>query len=216
MSKGSQRYEIYINEKPLTLISEAELGSISIGQNSLVMPYSGQTKTLFQYLDILETGDRFDQIVLHATTAQDILKDVKKILQQIDAAGGVIENSKQEILLIFRRSFWDLPKGKLDKTEDFETASIRECIEETGLTDLKLIQKIGTTYHFFRDKNNLRSLKKTKWFHIQLLSEQNLIPQIEEDIELAEWVNPIKALQLNPIYKNILEVIKMYNELVKK
>jgi hypothetical protein len=36
----------------------------------------------------------------------------------IEAAGGIVENSNGEILLIFRRGRWDLPKGHTDAGEE--------------------------------------------------------------------------------------------------
>ena len=41
--------------------------------------------------------------------------------------------SKKEILWIFRRGFWDLPKGKLDEGETIQTCAVREVEEETGI-----------------------------------------------------------------------------------
>ena len=35
----------------------------------------------------------------------------------IEAAGGMVFNEKNELLMIFRRGFWDLPKGKIDPGE---------------------------------------------------------------------------------------------------
>ena len=43
----------------------------------------------------------------------------------ITAAGGLVQNNEGAFLLIFRRGFWDLPKGKLDVGE-----SIPDCAVE--------------------------------------------------------------------------------------
>lgn len=48
-----------------------------------------------------------------------------------------------------------LPKGRLEPGETIETAARREIAEEAGLTELKLLQKLGV-----RDRFNLR---KTAW-----------------------------------------------------
>ena len=66
------------------------------------------------------------------------------------AAGGVVQNTNDEILMIFRRGKWDLPKGKLDEGETLEQCALREVKEETGLKNcveglkkiLQLQQKI--------------------------------------------------------------------------
>ena len=59
-------------------------------------------------------------------------------------AGSLIINEKDEILLIFRRGKWDLPKGKVDKKAKLLTVAINESIEETGLKKkfLKLIKPL--------------------------------------------------------------------------
>ncbi|NOT37928.1 MAG: NUDIX domain-containing protein [Saprospiraceae bacterium] len=216
MSKGSQRYEIYVNNKPLTLLSDEDFKDLITPSNVLALPYSGQSKTLFQYLDVLENSNRFEQIFLYAKEAKEIFNDIKKILPLIEASGGVIENAEKKVLMIFRRSFWDLPKGKLDKGESFEEACLRECIEETGLKELSMNKKLCVTYHFFRDRKNERALKKTKWYHIHSKFDQELKLQTEEDIELAEWMDPTLAIRLQPIYRNIVDVLTNFNEAEKK
>ena len=58
--------------------------------------------------------------------------------KQILAAGGLVTNAQGEILWIFRRGFWDLPKGKLDDGETIQSCAIREVEEETGIQNIKL------------------------------------------------------------------------------
>ncbi|MBM3413275.1 MAG: NUDIX hydrolase, partial [Bacteroidetes bacterium] len=41
----------------------------------------------------------------------------KKIL----AGGGVVVNENNQVLFIFRRKKWDLPKGKLDPEENIKS-----------------------------------------------------------------------------------------------
>ena len=53
----------------------------------------------------------------------------------MQAAGGLVLNEKKEILLIFRRGKWDMPKGKLDKGEKLEDCAIREVGEVIALVD---------------------------------------------------------------------------------
>ncbi|MEP7195628.1 MAG: NUDIX domain-containing protein [Saprospiraceae bacterium] len=213
MSKASQRYDIYVNEKQLILLDESELSKQDFIHQALVMPYKGQQKTLFQYLDLLEQSNRFSIVVLYAVEAKAIMKDLKELMLNISAAGGVIENNEEELLLIFRRKVWDLPKGKLDKNEPFELAAIRECCEETGLNNLILKEKIVNTYHFFRDLKNNRCLKKTKWYYIKCYVDQLPVPQLEEDIETAIWIKPSQIFNKKPMFANITLVLNKFVEL---
>ncbi|MFM8758223.1 MAG: NUDIX domain-containing protein, partial [Methylophilaceae bacterium] len=42
------------------------------------------------------------------------------------AAGGLVENELGQVLMIFRRGKWDLPKGKLDPNESIDECALRE------------------------------------------------------------------------------------------
>ena len=48
-------------------------------------------------------------------------------------------NERGEFLSIYRNGVWDLPKGKLEKGEDFQSAAVREVEEETGMTEVDLV-----------------------------------------------------------------------------
>ncbi len=131
--------------------------------------------------------------------------------QKITAAGGLVTNDQQELLMIFRRGKWDLPKGKLDEGESIEACAVREVEEETGLTSLELGNKIGITYHTYQE-NNITILKETHWFAMQAKGEQTLVPQTEEDITRIGWINRSELPEkLNNTYDNILEIIEKGN-----
>ena len=210
MSKDRQRYEIYVNDRLLILLHEGDVNGLAADPGALVTPYRGQAKSLFQYLDILENSNRFDKVILYASDTRTLYRDLKDLLFFVPAAGGVIENREGRILMIFRRGFWDLPKGKLDKGEKSLPGALRECEEETGLTGLTPVRKIGKTYHFYRDKGQVRSLKKTDWYHLLYEGDLPPVPQAEEDIELCSWHDPAEAMKLMPIHPNILLVIDGY------
>ena len=70
---------------------------------------------------------------------------------------------------------------------DRDTA-IREVKEETGIAKLFITKPLNTTYHIFK-KNNTYRLKITHWFEMKSTGNNQLIPQIEEGIIRAEWIN---------------------------
>ncbi len=108
----------------------------------------------------------------------------------VKAAGGLVINAATgKLLFIFRRGKWDLPKGKLDKKESFETAGLREVEEETGLHDVKLEKHLTDTYHTY-DESGHHILKETSWYLMQVAGEQQLAPQVEEQITAIEWAEP--------------------------
>jgi len=130
----------------------------------------------------------------------------------IIAAGGIVLNPKQEILWIFRRGFWDLPKGKLDPGETIPQCALREVEEETGIHKIQLNELITITYHEYFDKYlNNQVTKETHWYKMSIQDLQNGIPQTEEDIEKMEWF-PIDVLEIpmHHTYENIKLVIAAY------
>ncbi|MDE1190971.1 MAG: NUDIX hydrolase [Arachidicoccus sp.] len=127
----------------------------------------------------------------------------------IQAAGGLVFNKDNQLLMIYRRHFWDLPKGKLDEGETLEQCAVREVEEETGLRNVHVKKLIGITYHDYFDKwSNKDVTKETHWYEMHITDEQKVIPQTEEDIEKAEWVTKEKAFTyLKNSYPNIVEIV---------
>ena len=109
--------------------------------------------------------------------------------QIIVAGGGLVFNENDELLMIFRRGLWDLPKGKLDAGETIENCAVREIQEETGLQLVQLHQLIGVTEHLYFDKYLSKNvIKQSHWYLMTTNSNQVLTPQTEEDITDIKWV----------------------------
>lgn len=127
----------------------------------------------------------------------------------IKAAGGIVENIKGEILLIKRLGKWDLPKGKAEKDEISKLTAVREVEEECGVK-VKLKHKIANTWHTYRQNGRL-AIKRTKWYTMELLSDKNMKPQKEEDIEELRWanINDLGFVEKNS-YQSILHVLEEY------
>lgn len=129
--------------------------------------------------------------------------------QIIIAAGGLVLNEANELLLIFRRGFWDLPKGKLDPNESIAECAVREVTEETGVTNIHLGNLITITSHEYYDTYLKADVKKeTHWFQMRVDGKPNLIPQTTEDITAIEWTKKQDlAKRLSNTYATIIEVI---------
>jgi 8-oxo-dGTP pyrophosphatase MutT (NUDIX family) len=128
----------------------------------------------------------------------------------IQAAGGIVQNENGELLLIFRRGKWDLPKGKLDKGESLEDCAVREVEEETGLKQVKLVEPLLITYHTYHEGTKF-ILKESHWYSLKVSGRQELVPQKEEDILETKWV---AADALEPYLKNsfpsVVDVLKLF------
>jgi len=130
-------------------------------------------------------------------------------MEKIIAAGGLVLNDKNELLMIFRRGKWDLPKGKLDEGETIEACALREVKEETGLTQIEIKSFAGVTFHeYLNPHTNKDVVKETHWYNMHAANDQPLIPQTEEQIEIIEWVAEENITEkLSNSYKNITEII---------
>lgn len=130
-----------------------------------------------------------------------------------ETAGGLVLNNKNELLLIYRKNLWDLPKGKLDLEETYECAALREVVEETGVLGckLKLIKPLIST-NYYSNKKNKTITKTAKWFLMYYgNNDLTLIPEHKESISKAKWV-PIS--ELNTVLKSsrnyVSEVINCF------
>jgi len=203
-------YTIYINDTPLLLKEAAGMPKNSIGDTqNIVARYAGKPKHLSGYIDMLEKTNRFQSITLYAEDYEKLVSDFFSLFKLIEAAGGLVLNPAGEILFIFRRGFWDLPKGKIDKGESPSEAALREVREETGLEQLDLGAELMITYHTYREKDGRRILKRTYWYRMET-KERELHPQAEEDIEEAVWMSASAFFsgEERRVYRSLLEVIK--------
>ena len=105
----------------------------------------------------------------------------------IRAAGGLVYNEAGDLLMIFRRGKWDLPKGKVEPGEDDVTAALREVKEETGVSAEVVGERKFFGYHTYGTYGT-PMLKETVWLEMRALPQQQLAPQSEEDIAQAVWV----------------------------
>lgn len=129
-------------------------------------------------------------------------------MKDIKAGGGVVlrdENGEQQVLLIFRRGVWDLPKGKQEKGETIENCACREVAEETGLRSPAIDQFLAKTYHEYK-RNETAYRKETVWFTMNATENTPLKPQQEEGIEKVAWVKIEQAKKMVG-YQNLNEVL---------
>ena len=131
----------------------------------------------------------------------------KSAFELIVAAGGVVYNSSGEILFIYRKKKWDLPKGKLDEGEDIPTCAIREVMEETGIKAVSIVRPLCNTYHLYIDGD--MKLKEVFWFVMQT-QHRTLHPQHAEEIQKAVWVNRGNIhIQLYKSYETISDIFML-------
>ncbi|MBQ9138056.1 MAG: NUDIX domain-containing protein [Alistipes sp.] len=127
----------------------------------------------------------------------------------VEAAGGVVENERGQVLLIFRRGRWDLPKGHIEAGEDALTAAIRETEEETGVKGLKFVAPLSNTLHAYNVYGKWE-IKRTYWFAFST-THSATTPQTEEDIVAVKWCDKAEVERcMTESYPTIRETIYEY------
>lgn len=139
-------------------------------------------------------------------------------LISIEAGGGVLfrpaeSGNNFEIVTIYRRGKWDLPKGKLEDDETIQECAIREVCEEIGLdSPPKIVSFLDETVHEYQ-RNGSQFQKSTYWFcmNISRNASAAFVPQEIEGIEKVEWMNTSDAKELAG-YQNIVDLICLFEK----
>jgi len=204
----SQMYKIFMNEIPVVILEGNPSDTEGKGDRYNPVLFFNQREEIKEAFERVESGVYVRSLTIVGEDAKQIRNELFKEYKQSVAAGGVVINKKGELLLIYRHSMWDLPKGKLESGETIEEASLREVEEETGLKGMKLKDYLIQTYHTYVAAENEKVLKKTHWFLMSSKGKGTLKPQIEEGIEAAIWVNPeMLKSKMERTYGNIKIVL---------
>jgi ADP-ribose pyrophosphatase YjhB (NUDIX family) len=199
--------KIYFNNKPLFITNQIskELEEY-LHRDDTVFIDEFNTHTVKAMIHEMEAHQIHSGVFLH-NDVEAVLKSFKKKLVLIKAAGGLVHSKDDKLLLIFRRGKWDLPKGKLDDNEEIKACAVREIKEETGLINVEIEKLLSITYHTYHQEGK-HFLKESHWYLMRADEQNNLTPQLEEDIEKCEWV-PIDqiASYMENTHASILDVV---------
>jgi len=199
--------KIYFNNKPLFITNEItkELEEY-LHRDDTVFIDEFNTHTVKAMIHEMEAHQIHSGVFLH-NDVEAVLKSFKKKLVLIKAAGGLVHSKDDKLLLIFRRGKWDLPKGKLDDNEEIKACAVREIKEETGLINVEIEKPLCITYHTYHQEGK-HFLKESHWYLMKADEQNNLTPQLEEDIEKCEWV-PVDQIvtYMENTHASILDVV---------
>lgn len=175
-------YKVFINDSSISFIEKP----LSNGTPHLNYESKDQLQSV---LNELESNPEIQHQVMAVDSLEVVWKDFVSLYKIIEAAGGVVRNNDGEILMIYRLGKWDLPKGKLEEGESIEEGAVREVIEECGIANLRVLKELPITYHTYTIGDK-KILKRTYWYEMHTKHVGELVPQIEEHIEKAQWINP--------------------------
>ena len=173
-------FTIFINNNPIYLTDSLEYSD----DRNFFKFDEVDVQVLIQKFE----NDDINYIYLYGSDIKLLFLNFSKNFKVIEAAGGVVHNSKGELLFIFRNGIWDLPKGKMEKNETIEEAAIREVEEECGIKNFQLERLLDKTYHVYK-MNHEYIFKITYWFLMRSDFKGDFKPQIEEGITKVEWVS---------------------------
>ena len=134
-------------------------------------------------------------------------------------AGGVVWRKRQselEILMIQdHKGRWTIPKGHVEKGESLEQTAQREIGEETGITNVKLGEKLDNIYFFYRKQGKLIFMT-TCVFLVEAIGDSDELKSGDsEGIIDVKWFKDSEALKLIE-YKDTEKLFRMGLEKLAK
>lgn len=183
---------IWIQERPLIICEQLQdIPEIVVPASSRQSYLCPEKHPDFSALiHQLQQGDK-EACIIQSSDQNALFDHIVRLYVMREAAGGLITNAQQDVLLIFRLGKWDLPKGKIEPGDNPQQTALREVREETGLHQVSIEQLICHTYHAYTDRYTQEQvLKKTHWFKMQFTGTELTVPQIEEDILDVQWIKP--------------------------
>ena len=200
-------YKVFIENRAIIF---AEKNNISA--NCLTIASDTLTSIEKDLVPTIQSNENISEIFIVCDNPELEIQRLFSDYDKITAAGGIVRR-KNEFLFIKRNGFWDIPKGKIEETdESLEEAALREVEEECGIKCSEIVGIIAVTYHTYVFEG-VPTLKKTYWFSMLYEGKKSLKPQLEEGITKAKW---LKREDLDSVRKNtfasILEVMAIYFE----
>lgn len=146
------------------------------------------------------------ELFIYSENLNELFINFKSIFVYKEAAGGLVVNELHQILAIKNRELWQLPKGHVEEGETYSDAAIREVQEECGISNPIIIKELPSTFHTFSDGQKW-FLKRTYWFKMLYEGTEIPVPQLEEGITNAIWIDK-KNLWLiyDSTYENLIEI----------
>ena len=128
---------------------------------------------------------------------------------------GIIRNQDNDNIVILKtrnnHKTW-LPGGGVDCGEKLEAALLREILEETGLTDVKIVKLVCTLENFFYYEPTDNAMHAYLFFYLCETNQTDLKSNQEiddEDCQDSQWVNllDIKKEDLADLNEEIFAIL---------
>nr|WP_321450215.1 NUDIX domain-containing protein [uncultured Carboxylicivirga sp.] len=198
-------YKVFFKDRILFLTDSIEQDLISNDFDALHKFTSHHE--LKQFVESFESNTELQRAFLYGRPKDQLLIELKKCYKFIVAAGGLVSNRNNDLLVIHRLGVYDLPKGKAEKGETNEQTALREVTEECGIEPLQIESRLCSTFHTYQ-QNGTNFLKETVWFMMKYEGIDTPIPQTEENIVSAQWLAVTQLVEVRKnTYPSIIEVL---------
>lgn len=199
-------YKVFVNNKLVFFLQEKDL-PLAVASDELIIPFNGRQAVE----DILKIGyskNSVRKMFLIARSVDETMHYFLSFFKIIHAAGGIVTNDSNALLMIYRNGIWDLPKGKIERDESPQDGAMREVCEETGICNLTITGFAEESWHTYY-QNNMPIMKHTSWYKMRSANPGAFKLQKEEAIEDAKWMSQseIKKI-LNAAYPSIVGLIE--------
>lgn len=134
-------------------------------------------------------------------------------MNKVISAGGIVvrNNPNKQILLTIFTHIKGLgfAKGHVEDGETFEQAAIREVTEETGLTELSIVKKLGVYSKIATERNGTPVEKD---IHMYLMETDN--PNFHQEAEEKhDWFDIDEAIRQMAVDEDRNFLIKIKDEI---
>ena len=187
-------YKVFFDQKQILLTEKK--ASLDSNESSYFLFHSDAE--LITILMRFVKQENSQVLNIYGASTDILFESMKSVLSFRDAAGGIVRNENNHILLIRRNNLWDLPKGHMEAGEQPQETAVRETMEETGVCGLFNMNYYANTYHLYFIDSEL-TLKRSRWYSMNASGVQHLQPQYNEGITETKWADP---RDLPHLYKN--------------
>ena len=119
-------------------------------------------------------------------------------MKRTESAGGVVLNSSGLVLVVSQHgTSWSLPKGRIEPGEDRMAAALREIHEESGITELELVEELGGYERFKLSATGGEDYSELKLIHMFLFkTPQAALKPLDPENPEAVWVETERVASL--------------------
>ena len=136
------------------------------------------------------------------------------------SAGAVVfrkeGNGVKYLLLRKGQTYWDLPKGNIDKGEDEQAAAEREIREETGLTDAKILPNFKEKISYFYKRGGQTIFKEVVFFLAETKSKNVKISWEHDDFGWFDYEEAYAKVKSKEIIQKANDFLKSKSKSLKE